>query len=205
MRIWLSRAHSAGFFSASSVQLTWDHLSAKARCSAGPACCHHCAAWSTTALARWTSSAARARIVRRLARLLVDELDPLLLVLLQHRPQFGRHGIPGRLVLGAPEFRARRYPRPALRLRRPLRAPSPSTRLLVGFGNSRVVAIAAIGGGVGIARRACPLHQRLWRGPHQRDGPGDIATRSSGWTQSLRPCRPSFCCSRRSFSRASAS
>src|SRR5260370_5963859 len=39
-----------------------------------------------------------------LAGLLVRELDPLLLVLLQDRPQLGRHGIPGRLVLGAPEF-----------------------------------------------------------------------------------------------------
>ena len=39
-----------------------------------------------------------------LARLLVDELDPLLLVLLQQRTQLGRHGIPGRLVFGAPEF-----------------------------------------------------------------------------------------------------
>jgi len=40
-----------------------------------------------------------------LAGLLVDKLDPLLLVLLQHRPQLERHGIPGGLVLGAPEFR----------------------------------------------------------------------------------------------------
>ena len=39
-----------------------------------------------------------------LAGLLIDELDPLLLVLLQHWPQLGRHGIPGGLVLGAPEF-----------------------------------------------------------------------------------------------------
>jgi hypothetical protein len=38
------------------------------------------------------------------ARLLVRELDPPLLVLLQHRPQLGRHGIPGGLVFGAPEF-----------------------------------------------------------------------------------------------------
>ena len=41
---------------------------------------------------------------RGLAGLLVHELDSLLLVLLQDRPQLGRHGIPGGLVLGAPEF-----------------------------------------------------------------------------------------------------
>src|SRR5260370_40313332 len=39
-----------------------------------------------------------------LAGLLVGEFDPLLLVLLQDGSQLGRHGIPGRLVLGAPEF-----------------------------------------------------------------------------------------------------
>src|SRR5262249_6331577 len=56
-----SRAHSVGSFSASALQSTPDHLSAKARCMAGPACCHHAAAWSTVALRRCTSSMAWAR------------------------------------------------------------------------------------------------------------------------------------------------
>ena len=66
-------------------------------CSAGPACCHHCAASGDQR--RWRAgrlATARVRIVSGLARLFVDELDPLLLVLLQHRAQLGRHGIPGR-------------------------------------------------------------------------------------------------------------